>query len=486
MTAADAGQRSIFRNLSPLDHRYYLANRLHFDALSDILSEEATVRYKARVEVALLQALAETRTGGPLKAETVATLSRLSHEIRPEDVAAEEEKTRHDTRALVNVLQRMVPPELRSMVHLGATSFDIVDTASALRFRDATRKVVLPLVVVVARGLAQLAEREAATPQVGRTHGQHAVPLTFGFAMAGPLCRLTDCAQRLYELSGDLRGKLSGSVGAYNATSLVVADPIALEQRFLALLDLKPGDHATQIVAPEPLLRLLLELNIAFGIVAGLADDLRHLQRSEINEVREEFASKDQVGSSTMPQKRNPWNCEHVKSLWKAFSPRVMTFYLDQMSEHQRDLTNSASARFVAEFFAGCTAAFSRMASVLAGLSVNRERMRGILTDAGDTTLAEAAYVALAAAGKADAHELVRRATVRCESAGTTVAQELQRDPRVWQLIEDSVRSSTGGPAEELFRDPARYLGRATQRAAELASASLARLDLLGRSLEGE
>ena len=105
---------------------------------------------------------------------------------------------------------------------------------------------------------------------------------------------------------------------------------------------------------------VLLELNTAFGIVANLADDLRNLQRSEIDEVREPFGSR-QVGSSTMPQKRNPWNCEHVKSLWKAFAPRVMTFFMDQVSEHQRDLTNSASARFVPEFIAGLTAAANRM-----------------------------------------------------------------------------------------------------------------------------
>ncbi len=97
---------------------------------------------------------------------------------------------------------------------------------------------------------------------------------------------------------------------------------------------------------PEYLLRLLLEINVAFGVIANLADDLRNLQRSEIGEVREEF-SATQVGSSTMPQKRNPWNSEHVKSLWKAYSPRVATFFMDQISDHQRDLTNSASARFV-------------------------------------------------------------------------------------------------------------------------------------------
>ena len=86
----------------------------------------------------------------------------------------------------------------------------------------------------------------------------------------------------------------------------------------------------------------------AFGVLANLADDIRHLQRTEIGEVGEAFEAT-QVGSSTMPHKRNPWNFEHVKSMWKEFMPRMITMYADQISEHQRDLTNSASGRFVPE-----------------------------------------------------------------------------------------------------------------------------------------
>ncbi len=231
-------------------------------------------------------------------------------------------------------------------MHLGATSADILDTAAALRYRDAIEKVILPLLLDLEDELIRRAREEAETPQIGRTHGQHAVPLTFGFALAEYVSRLGKSISRIREKPAGLRGKLAGAVGAYNATSLLVKDPRELEREFLAGLGLAPSEHSTQLVEPEYLLRLLLEVNIAFGVIANLADDLRNLQRSEIGEVREEFAAT-QVGSSTMPQKRNPWNSEHVKSLWKAFSPRVVTFFMDQISEHQRDLTNSASSRFV-------------------------------------------------------------------------------------------------------------------------------------------
>ena len=121
-----------------------------------------------------------------------------------------------------------------------------------------------------------------------------------------------------------------------------------------------------------------LRVSTAFGVLANLADDLRHLQRSEIDEVRE-FFDPSQVGSSTMPQKRNPWNTEHVKSLWKAFSPRVMTFFMDQISEHQRDLSNSASQRFIVEYIAGFSFAVKRMIKILKSLNVVRDKMKEIL-----------------------------------------------------------------------------------------------------------
>ncbi len=111
-------------------------------------------------------------------------------------------------------------------------------------------------------------EREAATPQVGRTHGQHAVPITLGFWMAEFASRLGKSVVELHRLSNNLRGKLSGAVGAYNALTLMVPDPQEFETTFLSYLGLKPSEYSHQLVEPEYLLRLLLEINIAFGILA--------------------------------------------------------------------------------------------------------------------------------------------------------------------------------------------------------------------------
>lgn len=454
-------KRNVFLNISPLDHRYYLSNREVFDSLELYLSETAAIRYCIRVEIALLKSRLEDDT---LKSEVDA----LEEKITPEEVYREEERTRHNVRALVNVMKRKVPQEVKHLVHLGATSADILDTAASLRYKDAVRNVILPLLCDVEQKLIEISEREAETPQIGRTHGQHAIPLTFGFALAEYVSRLGKSILRIEKKSKNLCGKLAGAVGAYNALCLLTKDPEQLEYDFLHLLGLKPSEHSTQLVEPENLLEMLIELNTAFGVIANLADDLRNLQRTEIGEVREGF-KKNQVGSSTMPQKRNPWNAEHVKSLWKAFSPRVISFFVDQISEHQRDLTNSASSRFIASYIAGLAAAANRMKSVLASLSVEKQRMLENLTKSGDMVLSEAAYILLAQSGEMDAHEKIKRVTFKCEANGHSLFENLKEDSEIWSRIASEVKRIMNIEPEQFFMHPEVYIGKASEKAKNIA-----------------
>lgn len=455
-------QRPIFESLSPLDHRYYLANRELFEHLGKFLSEEANVAFCLEAEIALLTVHARRLFGE--KAESMVDAPKIRREVTADLVYEEESKTRHNIRALVNVMKRFVPRELDPYVHLGATSVDILDTAMSLRVGGAVRDVLLPQLWELLERVSRLAVEEAETPQVGRTHGRHAVPVTFGFAMAEYSARLGKSILEIEERCGDLRGKLAGAVGAYNASSLLVSDPEELEREYLAELGLKPAEYATQMVEPEYLLRLLLEINVVFGVIANLADDLRHLQRSEIDEVRE-FFSSTQVGSSTMPQKRNPWNSEHVKSLWKAFSPRVITFFMDQISEHQRDLSNSASGRFVADYLGGFCAAVARMNAIIGSLYVDREAMRRNLDAGGDMVLAEAAYILLALDGDGDAHEAVRLATLECEKEKISLKEAFSRNRALWEKLDAGLRARTGLDAATFFSDSAQYRGRAAERA---------------------
>lgn len=462
--------RTIFSNISPIDHRYSLSEAEVFQKLSAHISEEAAIVSCTKAEMALVKAHLAVR--GALDADLEKKLDTISSTIDPSAVYKEEEITRHNIRALVNVLKTLVPAEIAPLVHLGATSVDILDTALSIRVRDCVREVILPLLRELENLLCDIARREASTPQVGRTHGQHAVPITFGFAVAEYVSRLGKSILEIEKRSGELRGKLAGAVGAYNATSMIVRDPEDLEKRYLAYLGLEPSEHSTQLVEPEYLLRLLLELNVAFGIIANLADDLRNLQRSEIGEVFEYFGA-GQVGSSTMPQKRNPWNSEHVKSLWKAFAPRVMTFFMDQISEHQRDLTNSASQRFAADYLAGFTFAVARMKNVVAGVQADKEGMARNLSEAGGKVkggvLAEPAYILLAESGISDAHEVIRTITLDAEKNSISFYDALKRQEEAFRRITAQLETLGVSEPEQFFANPERYRGLASEKARNLA-----------------
>jgi adenylosuccinate lyase len=467
--------RNIFRNLSPLDHRYSISEQAVFDSLVPWLSEEALIAACVKAEIALI--IAHLTVRGAITPAIRGDLEKAAAAIDPAEVYTEEEKTRHNIRALVNVLKNYVPADLAPLVHLGATSVDILDTGLSYRMAGVTREVVLPLLKKLELLLCDFTEHEAETPQVGRTHGQHAVPITLGFAIAEYVSRLGKSILEIEKRSKKLKGKLAGAVGAYNATSMIVQNPEELERLYLAELGLEPSEHSTQLVEPEYLLRLLLEFNTAFGIIANLADDLRNLQRSEIGELREGFAA-DQVGSSTMPQKRNPWNSEHIKSLWKAFMPRVNTFFMDQISEHQRDLSNSASQRFIADYIVGFCLAISRMTGVIKGLGADRERLlanlRGGLAD-GFTggVLAEPAYILLAEAGVSDAHEVIRKITLNAEKANISFAQALAKESDVLQRIGGKMAElglvASADDALSFFEKPERYSGLAVHKAKSLA-----------------
>src|SRR2546428_787677 len=161
--------------------------------------------------------------------------------------------------------------------------------------------------------------------------------------------------------------------------------------------------------------------------MANLADDMRQLQRSEIGEVAESFAA-EQVGSSTMPHKRNPVSFENVKSIWKAMAPRVLTTYMDQISEHQRDLTNSASQRFLGEILAATAYAAARLAQSLDGMRVDRDRLKANLALSRSTIAAEPLYVLLAKYGHPDAHAAVRRLTIEAERGSRPLLAVAMRD----------------------------------------------------------
>jgi adenylosuccinate lyase len=342
-------------------------------------------------------------------------------------------------------------------VHFGATSYDIISTALALQYKDATQKLIIPRLKKLVATLVGLSEKYANTIQVGRTHGQHAVPITFGFALAQFVSRLAENIEALQDLSNNLPAKFSGATGSYNALSTFVEDPLKFEADVLAKVGLKPSEASTQIAPAESLIRLFDEMTISAGIMSNLGHDMRNLQRSEIAEVREKF-EEGQTGSSTMAHKRNPWNFENVASLNKQVLAQNLNAQLNISSEHQRDLTDSASSRFY-PVLVGCVAEMARrLNTVMTKIEVDEENMKRNLEMSGGAIAAEPAYLLLAKSGVADAHEKIKELAIKAQDNKQTLAEVIQNEladfwsgltPKQQQVIAEPEKYYIGKAAEK-------------------------------------
>jgi len=448
----------LFDNISPLDYRYYARDK-NFELLKGFLSENARVKYQAKVEAALAKVLAKKGICSKKIAEEIEKASLL---VKAEEVYVEEDKIKHDVRALANCIRAKVSDEAKPFVHFSATSYDIVDTASALRFKEATEQALLPALLELEQTLMAIALREKETLQIGRTHGQHAEPITFGFAVAGFVSRLGSRIKTIENAKNNLSGKFSGAVGAYNASSLLFENPIDFEKEIMQELGLKQSVSSTQIVEPEPLVDYMHAVISCFGVLANFSDDMRNLQRSEIAEVGEEFEAK-QVGSSTMPQKRNPINFENVKSFWKQFMPRMNTVYLDQISEHQRDLTNSASQRFLPELIAALILSAKRLEKVVAKMAVDKKNMQENFNKSKGLLIAEPLYILLAFHGHSDAHEEVRKLTLKSQAEKKPLQEIFMQEESLKPFLKKFSKKQL-----EILENPEKYTGFAEKKTVQI------------------
>lgn len=443
-----------FYAIDPLDGRYYDVE------IARYLSESSRIAYQAHMEAALAETLAEVGICAPAIADAIEQSAR---NVKTQDVYKEEQTTKHDVKALVNCIKAGVDDAAKPYVHFGATSYDIVASSTALQLRDAAQKVVIPRLRELVKTLVGIAEEHAETTQIGRTHGQHAVPITFGFAIAEYVSRLGDTTEALGALSEELVGKFSGAVGAYNALAIFVDDPLAFEKAVLAKVDLKPAEYSTQIAPPEPAVRLIDELTIAAGIMANLAHDMRHLQRSEIGETREKFEA-GQTGSSTMAHKRNPWNFENVVSMSKQVIAQSVNANLNLTSEHQRDLTDSASSRFYTIPLACVASMAKRLDGIMGKVKVDTEAMQRNLKMSGGAIAAEPLYLMFEKYGHTEAHEKSKTLAHQALERNTSLVEVITSDPEAstyWQKFTDKEK--------QIIQEPETYYtGLAAQKTRDI------------------
>ena len=447
---------NLFDSIGPLDYRYYARSEKIFAKLQPYLSENAMIRYMAKVEAALTKVLAKK---GICSIEIAEEVEKACRQVNAKEVYLEEDKLKHNVRALANCIRNKVSDKAKPFVHFTATSHDIIATADAARYKDFTNSILIPKLIEFEKTLINIALQEKGTIQVGRTHGQHAVPITFGFAIAQYVSRFGNSILKIKKSANNLRGKIAGAVGSYNASSLFFDNPEEFEEEVLAELGIKPSPISTQIPEAEFMADYINAITESFGVLANLSDDMRNLQRSEIGEVGEIFA-KEQVGSSTMPQKRNPINFENAKSMWKEFMPRMLTLYMDQISEHQRDLTNSASSRFTAEILAAFYISVSRLDKTMQSLKVDKENLKKNFDMNKGLIVAEPLYILLAAYGHPDAHEEVKQLTLKAQSLKKPLQEIIKKEKSLQPYLKKFTKEQI-----RIISEPENYVGIASKKA---------------------
>lgn len=369
-------------------------------AMTAIWSRQAKYERWLEVELAICQAHAEA---GAIPPEALKAIrERATFDLARCDEI--ERETRHDLMAFVRNLSENVGPEGR-FIHFGVTSYDVIDTALGMMLRDSCRVLIESGERLIGQ-TARLAKEHIDTPQIGRTHGIHAEPITFGFKVAGWHAELHRNVERLRQIERDVAvGKVSGAVGIHAITSP------ELERRVCEILGLRPDEASTQIVARDRHAAFLNALALLGAGLERIATELRNLQRTEILEVQESFA-QGQTGSSAMPHKRNPWNSETVCGLARLLRANAHAMLESVATWHERDLTNSSLERIV--FPDSCHLAdfmLNRLERILTDLRVFPERMAANLRHMGDLVFSEHVMIALIGKGmtREEAYKVAQR-----------------------------------------------------------------------------
>lgn len=332
----------------------------------------------------------------------------------------------HDVIAFLSMVAESVGDDARHL-HAGMTSSDLVDTALALQLQEAGR-VLVPGLARLRRAAWMLAQAHRRTPMVGRSHGVHAEPITFGLKAllwSEELGRAMDRVQAGLEECAT--GKFSGAVG-----TLVHLDA-AVEVEALAALGLAPEPVANQVVQRDRHAALVAALAIAGGTLDKIALEIRHLMRTEVREAEEPFGTK-QKGSSAMPHKRNPVRCERVCGLARLLRGYAQAAFENQALWHERDISHSSVERVILpDAFLVLDFMAHDLAGVLEGLRVHPARMLANLEAGGGLVFSQRVLLALTGAGLArdDAYRIVQRHALAAADGGPPFREALAGDPEV-------------------------------------------------------
>ena len=384
--------------------------------LALVWSEHARFDAMREVEVAACEEM-----DGPSEAELEAIRAAT---FTVAEIDEREKVTDHDTAAFVDVLSASAGPAGR-WIHYGLTSSDVLDTGLALQIKR-VGELVLPDSRRLVQVLAARAREHVSTLCVGRTHGIHAEPTTFGIKLAGFAFEADRNATRLERAFAQAAvGAISGAVGNYSATSP------GFERRVLARLELEAEPVSTQVVARDRHAELLEAIALAGAGLERFATELRHLARTEVGEVREPFGS-GQKGSSSMPHKRNPIKSEQVSGLARVLRGNAQAALEDVVLWHERDISHSSVERIILPDSTSLLDHLQRrVIALVEGMVVDAERMRENLGLTYGALFSQRLLLALVQSGQTrdDAYRVVQRLAQRALDERTQLRDLLAADP---------------------------------------------------------
>ncbi|MEM0331514.1 MAG: adenylosuccinate lyase [Archaeoglobaceae archaeon] len=427
----------------PIDYRYGTKE------MRRIWSEESKLKRMIWVEMALLKALAKA---GYLSEEEALEAKKRAKAVSLKRVKEIEDEIKHDVMALVKALGEVTNC---GWIHFGATSNDIIDTATATQLRDSLLIFEFKLKKLIDL-LCKKAIEYKSVVCLGRTHGQAALPTTYGFRFALWAYEFARHYQRLQQLKDRvLIGKMSGAVGTQAAFG---KDGFEIEKEVMRLLNLKPALISSQIVPRDGYCEYLEFLANLSTSLEKMATNFRILQRAEVGEVFEFFGEK-QVGSSTMPHKRNPIESENICGLARVIRGFVEPQHQSAILWEERDLTNSSAERItLVEATILADHIITKAINVVSRIRLDLENIRKNLEAQKGLNLSEAVMIELARRGfdRQIAHEIVRRASMRAYANKTSLADEL--------IKEDSLAKIFSKDELEKFLKPENYIGNAVER----------------------
>jgi adenylosuccinate lyase len=396
--------------------------------MARVWSEETKLERWLQVELAALDAWAQV---GQVPAASAEAIRERAKPPSPARVAELERVTNHDVAAFVDAVAGELGSEGR-WFHFGLTSSDVLDTALSLTVQDAGQ-LVLDGIDRAFGAVVRRAEEHRETLTIGRTHGIHAEPTTFGLKLAGWAFQLArDRARVERALEGLAVGKLSGAVGTYSAT------PPEVERLACEALGLEPAPTSTQILQRDRHAEVLSALALLASSLDRFALEIRHLARTEVREVEEPFG-RGQKGSSAMPHKRNPIVAERICGIARLVRGYALVGLENVALWHERDISHSSAERVaLPDAFLAVDYMLDRFAWLVEGLVVRPERMRANVESTGALFFSQRALLALIEAGldRDSAYRLVQRHAMRAWDEGLDFRELVRADPEICTRVE--------------------------------------------------